>query len=270
MFVHNDWITSNLKNRMLDQKLNFIAKINVKKSNYCSLNFEKEANATAKLIKSNFDTKICVAFSGGIDSEYVVRVFHRNNIDFIPVIVLCDNNLQETKYAVDICKELNIVPEIIHLKNDDLKKIVFEDILIKLKSVGLYAAPHLFASYYAKRKNYTLVCGAEMLDSEGHISQTKIGLNDWDIYPYGLYPEVSVSIPFFYYTPNLFFSFVDSIDRCSNNTIQEFKSSLYGVKNRKKIRPTYSKINTNIFFQLKNNESKNYYIFDEVKDFNDC
>ena len=238
MFVKNNWMTTNLKERMLDPCLDFYANMEYQLSDI--LDFNIEADNVANLIRDDFNNKICIAFSGGMDSEYVVRIFHRNKIDFIPVIVLCNDNLSEARYALDVCRELNIQPEILHLKDKELRRIIYYDIVYRLKSVGLYAAPHIFASYYARQKNYTLVCGAEMLDTEGYVSQTKIGINDWDIYPFGLYPETSVSIPFFYYTYNLFFSYIKNIDRSSMDTIQDFKTKLYSVKNRPKIKPKYS------------------------------
>jgi hypothetical protein len=263
MFTKNNWLYSNIKQRINDPSIDLSVDIDLKNTIVKKLSFEDACDYNAIQIKNNYNKKIYIAFSGGMDSEKVVRVFHKNKIDFLPIIVLCDNNQEETQIAFDVCKELNLNPVVLHMSNNDLEYTIFIDILTTLKSVGIYAAQHIFASKFVSLEKGILVDGAEMIDSSGQIKNTNVGLNDWDIYPYGLLSNVSLSIPFYYYTPEIFYSFVQSIDEKSEDTIQIFKSKLYKINHRQKYRPKYkNKLCQLASFMINKNKklSKNYFV----------
>lgn len=264
MFTKNNWLYSNIKQRIIDPSIDLFVNINLRNITVKKLSFEDACDYNVNQIKNSYNKKIYIAFSGGMDSEKIVRVFHRNKIDFLPIIVICDDNKEETQIAFDVCKELSLDPVVLHMTENDLKYVLFIDILTTLKSIGIYAAQHIFASKFVTLEKGILIDGAEMLDSEGPIKNTKIGLNDWDIYPYGLLSNVSISIPFYYYTPEIFYSFVERVDEKSDDTIQTFKSKLYQIKNRPKYRAKYQNTLYKFahFMSEKNKKlSKNYFIF---------
>ena len=89
MFTKNNWLYSNIKQRIIDPSIDLFVNVNLKNITVKKLFFEDACDYNANQIKSNYDKKIYIAFSGGMDSEKIVRVFHRNKIDFLPIIVIC-------------------------------------------------------------------------------------------------------------------------------------------------------------------------------------
>lgn len=265
MFARNNWIYSNIKQRMVNPTLDLSVYLDLKDVKIENIKFEDACNMTAYQIKKDYsDKKIYISFSGGMDSENIIRVFHRNNIEFYPIIVVCNDNRQELKYAFKTCFELKLKPIILKMSDKHLQEIVFIDILNKLKGVGIYSAQHIFASRYVNYQKGILVNGAEMLvNTEGTIFNIPIGLLDVEIYTYALLSNTSISIPFYFYTPQIFYSYVRSIDETSNETIQQFKSTLYNIENRIKYRPIYNDRLLKMMLEISNINkkiSKNYCI----------
>ena len=264
MFCKNDWIYSNYKEKIKNPELDLLLSTNLKNTLVKKMSFEEACDYTAIQIKNDHHKKIHICFSGGIDSEKVVRVFHRNKIDFVPLIVLCDNNFEETKNAFDVCLELNLNPLILTMHENDLNAVVFLEILGTLKSNNMFCAPEIFACKNVTTDRGIIVDGGEPLDCLDVIKNTKFGLAQGDAYAYCLYTEKSIAVPFFYYTPEIFYSYVDNVDLSSEDNVQLFKSKLYGLKYRPKYRPKYpQKIDRLIQWKAKENEkiSKNYFVF---------
>lgn len=80
------------------------------KSEWQPRDWRTECIETARLIRSNTNLPIHVMFSGGIDSEVVVRSFHAAGIPICAAILRFkdDLNLHDIRYAVDSCEALAI------------------------------------------------------------------------------------------------------------------------------------------------------------------
>ena len=87
-----------------------------------------------------YTSKLNVFLSGGTDSESLLRCFHEQKIPVTPVIIIHEHfpNSPETTIALDLCKELNLVPNIFAL---DLVKLydsgIFPDMAIKYQTAYL-------------------------------------------------------------------------------------------------------------------------------------
>lgn len=87
----------------------------IDKDYFRTSNWLNEQYRTATLIKEDFGKDFVVMFSGGTDSEIVLRIFKHLNIKHRTVFIKFKNdyNLHDLKYAVDITTELDIPLEIV-------------------------------------------------------------------------------------------------------------------------------------------------------------
>ena len=75
------WLTTNIKNRLQNPNCDFEVYIN--KTSFEKVNFEQASDSVALSIANE---KIFVGFSGGYDSEFIIRCLHRNKIPFTKLI----------------------------------------------------------------------------------------------------------------------------------------------------------------------------------------
>jgi hypothetical protein len=85
----------------------------------------EETLLSAEYMYDNKTGKLLLMLSGGLDSEYVFRVFHYLKFDFTPVIFrligkyhYTDYNHNDIKYAFELCKKYNITPVVIEFNFD--------------------------------------------------------------------------------------------------------------------------------------------------------
>jgi hypothetical protein len=95
--------------------------------------FNEECEATAALIRDTVAGPITVLFSGGVDSEVVIRAFHAQKIPIRVAILQFDDNLNihDVSFAVVCCEQLGLPYKLIPL---DIKKFLDDE-------VYNYAAP---------------------------------------------------------------------------------------------------------------------------------
>jgi len=77
--------------------------------------YYEEIVSTAEYIYANKEGKLHVLYSGGLDSEYICRVFLAMGIDFVPVIIRLNGpgiiyNQHDIQYAIDFCSTRNLSP----------------------------------------------------------------------------------------------------------------------------------------------------------------
>ena len=96
MTTYNNWIESNMRFRLAVPSADY--ELYVRPYPFKEMSFQDAADHTAKLIYENHK-KIYVSFSGGADSDFVVRCFHRNKIPFKVILVKTSGNEEELSYA---------------------------------------------------------------------------------------------------------------------------------------------------------------------------
>lgn len=90
--------------------------------------FKEECYATARLIRDTVNEPITVLFSGGADSEIVVRAFHDQHIPIkVAICQFSDNlNIHDVSFAVVCCEQLGIRYNLVPL---DIRKFWSSEVM---------------------------------------------------------------------------------------------------------------------------------------------
>jgi hypothetical protein len=232
--THNNWISTTLDLVPYNYYRDF--QIFVAPHEYKKLSFTNATYYTCELIASRY-SNLYVAFSGGLDSEYIVRAFHRLQVPFIPVIVPFSNE-KESSYALSVCKELNLNPVVIDTDEEKFFKCFLEQVLLKYNSPAYNVTQQILALEYTNSVGGTLILGNNMiLDGDSIITNNKyLDTNEWDFYATHC-SEPDTAVNFFVYTPEIAYSIMPDTEGISWNS---YKSRLYSVSYRKKLKPVYS------------------------------
>jgi hypothetical protein len=249
MITKNNWFDCNVSDRVIDKDLDF--KVTITPYDFKRMTVE-QASVYAALEISRVYSKIYISFSGGLDSEYVIRLFHRLNINFKPIIVECGNK-EETEIAYSVCKELNIIPMTILVEEKTLLDYYENVIFTKYNSTGINSTHMHFAAEYVNEVGGILLTGIHLNnDNSGHSNNSFAVTSEYDFHVDSEYKNV---IHFFIYTMELTYALLQH-SSCHENW-DEYKNEIYGLNFREKIRPKY---NTNIeekVFCMSNNRKYN-------------
>ena len=232
----NNWINDNIFSERMTENY----EVNMKPYPFKPLNFYDAAQQAAIKISEKYKN-LYVGLSGGIDSEYVLVCFHKLKIPIIPLIILCEGNEEETKYAFKICKKLNIIPKVITCSNYEILDICVNFIYKKMKGVGFQSATRAHAMHYVKNNGGTLICGDSIIgDGNRLIRDSEYTMDEWAGY-------FGYEIGFFTYTPELTYSMIsgNTLDG-ENMSWKEYKSKLFGLEMRDKMSYIYPKNNQKI------------------------
>lgn len=234
MITKNNWITSNLPDRYTNPNTDFLLTFNPYP--FKKLKFEDAVELTVKEIASKY-SNFYLALSGGYDSEFILRTFHKFDISIKPIIVKCGNDA-ESAYAYKACRELNITPIEITITDDQFIEYFYEKIYKKFNGIGFHATQVLFAAEYVEKQGGTLLTGGHFIGTNHtNISHDWGSTCEWDFYTDYIYPAVN-KIDFYLYTIELIYSmFPDHTD----GNWSYYKHKLLGLEYREKIRPVYSK-----------------------------
>jgi hypothetical protein len=230
MTTHNNWIESNIQSRLTIPSTDY--QLLVRPYPFKEMAFQEAADHTAKLIYEKHKN-IHVALSGGADSDFVLRCFHRNDIPVKPIIVKTSGNSEEMAYAFKSCDELNIVPIVLVLSDEQYLKMYFDYVMKKIHGYGIFAIPSVYACEYAKTNDGVLVIGEHLLEGEkpddNGVLTIRPASNEWDFYNECFVGD-EYNIPFFMYTIELIHAMTKAIHK--HDPIAKFKCDLYGVEQR--------------------------------------
>lgn len=227
------WLSTNLHKRLSDHSLDF--QVEISQTSFAAVKFDDAADHVAR---SLIGQKNFVAFSGGYDSEFVVRRLHKCRVEFTPIIVEIEGLEQERVYAYKTCNELNINPHVIKLSIKDCLQIYFSKIIKPLNGTAWPSAQYV-ACEYAASENGTFIDGGHCLgDGLDRIADQNFYLPEWDFYCHALFPNTHIC-NFFLYTPQIAYASLDAI-RASDETWSSFKSRIFNISCREKIRPQTS------------------------------
>jgi hypothetical protein len=260
MIIENNWLVTNIKSRLQDSFLEF--DVSITNYPYSVVSFETACNNVAKKIQ-NLNKPIYIGYSGGADSEFVVRLFNTLNIPFTSITVKGPGNFYEYEYASYLYKEL---PEI----NKHIIEISERDYVTNYVYVTKkmnFSAPNFIPSYvaakYAKSQNGIYITGDNVLDvgyAENNLML--VGFCEWDYYYDALIDE-NLAIPFFQYDLPIVRSVVDKMNISElsffKNTLYQtsFRPKLYGHYKNEKIR---NLINRMVQETVRKNPQKAYSI----------
>jgi len=241
MKTKNDWFTSNIAERFTDPGSPFDVNINLYP--FKKIDFKSAVKLTIKEIANSY-SNLYVALSGGLDSEFVLRAFNQLDISIIPIIV-CYGNELENKYAYKVCKELSINPITISVSDNEYLECFTERIYKKFNGVGIHTTQVLFAADYVEKNNGVLITGNHLIGDGNEIisEENYASSNEWDFYVEYTHPSI-VHIDLLLYTLEIAHA---SLPTSNGNTWKNYKSELYNIKHREKIKPTYS---NDIIFKL--------------------
>lgn len=232
MATENNWLQTNIRNRLINPKSTFVVYINHR--DYEKISFDEASNRVVEKIINKHDN-IYVPLSGGMDSEYVFNCFLGHK--FTPIIVNTPANKLESTYAFRKCKDTGIQPIVIEKSEKEMVKIYYDEIYKKIRGKGYNSTASYIAGKYADEHNGVAIIGEHGYD----------GLNEWDFYNDALIHENN-SIYFFMYDPEIFSAMIDAYELGEDHQI--FKAKLYGIPLRQKMKYTYSEDSYKIIQQL--------------------
>jgi len=231
MATENDWVDTNIYERLLVKGMAYYVRL--RPYPFREMSFQDAADYTAKKIYEK-NKKIYVALSGGADSIFVTRCFHRNNIPFEVIIVKTSGNSKELQYAFSLCKKLNIEPIVLNLDNSEYLSIYYEEVIKKILGYGIYSVPSIHACRYARDNDGVLIIGEHMIEGEKPDEDGEIRLrpmmNEWDSYNECFVGE-QYTIPFFMYTLEIAYAMIDAIYD-DKEPVDMWKCKLYGIDYR--------------------------------------
>ena len=253
-----NWIETNLINRKKDPNIDF--QININKSKFERISFDQAANNTINQIVSSTTKNIFVAFSGGYDSEFIVRRLHSLKIDFTPIIVQTETGLgSERDYAYKTLRDLKIDAKILKLSNKEYVKLYHEKIIKELNGF-IWPSADLYACEYAKTENGIIINGfhiggfngipleAHYMDMENKVLESmknnhslmreqKYFLKEDMFYSSMLYQDLPAH-SLFLHNPQIILSMIDEV-RDTDLTWGDYKERVYRLSYRPKIREKF-------------------------------
>lgn len=220
-----NWITTNVKEQRINPKLDFDVKFNIEKVK--KLNFQEAAIEVSKNISEKFHKdKLYLSFSGGMDSEFILKTFKTCKIPILPILIKSPLNLIESERAIRYCKAENIKLEIIDLS---LKQVIREIIqtLIDLNNGTPYG---LYPLLLSKR------IGNNFLTGNGEPFHNQKTFYRHELFEHDYYTTTldNCPPPFFSYSPEIFKSMIREMDY-NSNSLNLSKSKLYNIEYREKI-----------------------------------
>lgn len=233
MLTKNKWLYTNLADRFTNKAADFSMGINLYP--FKEMSYQEAADYTCCEIAKDYD-KLYLALSGGMDSDFVLRCFHRNGIDIHPIIVVCGKQI-ENDYAYAVCDELGITPTIIEISERQLIDFYDEHIYRKFNGVGYNATQVLIVAEMVEKLGGTLITGNHFMGDGDDMITDDVYLisNEWDFYTDYCFVGCK-NIDFFLYTPEIAYAMMPR----DNITWNRHKEKIYQIEYRDKLRPVYS------------------------------
>jgi hypothetical protein len=242
MITKNNWIKTNIRDKINDPKGK--VKIDITPYEFQEVDFITACKNAANDLKHY--GKLYLAFSGGADSELVLRIFHLENVDFVPIIVVTPYNTEELKWAFKVCDELNMTPKIIEVGEKEFIKL-YKDIVYPL-----FNWEYVF-SYVCAKIAYDE--GRKFVRGVNIIGGDRNGVVYPGVYEFDFYSDIyfgeDFEIPFHLYSLEIVYKTIEFIKDQDEGT---FKSQLYGTEYRPKMPFKYSKLIVNSMSYLRKNK----------------
>ena len=114
--THNDYFTTTGTGLDWTVNINKCTKKHIE-------DFYNELINAARIIYDQADSKITLMYSGGLDSEFMLKIFKKAKIPFnVAIISYGHYNKHDTQYAFEYCDAANITPIVVDINIDDFVK----------------------------------------------------------------------------------------------------------------------------------------------------
>lgn len=233
MASKNNWFTTNLNDRSIQNLCPF--EIKIQPYDFKVGVFKEEAKRVAIELMEKYDN-LYVAYSGGLDSEFVLKTFHENQLHITPILIDTPFNKEETSWAYNYCKNSNIKFELLtYSKNEIIDKL--KEKTVDVGRFSLLGGIPLVICDEVNKVNGKLLTGYgdPFVNIPGQqpdfpISE-ELAFSEWDYY-LDSYDESHPS-GFLTYDIGLFYSLIQQIKQdCST---QSAKYNIYELTSRRKM-----------------------------------
>lgn len=226
-----NWLTTNISDRWANHNVDF--SVCIRTTQFDEVSFDQAATDVVHKISNQ---KIFLAFSGGYDSEYILRKLHQQKIDFVPVIVELEGLEIERAFAYKALRELKIEAKILKLSLPEFLKIYYEKIFLTINGTAWPSAQYHVCEY-ASAENGIFVDGGHILgDGDDLVKDQNFYLPEWDFYCHTLFPKTQIC-NFFLHTPQIAYSTLMAIS--DDYSWADYKERVFQLRYRPKIRPQY-------------------------------
>ena len=259
MASKNNWFTTNINKRTIDNLEDF--EIKIAPYEFVDRGFYKNCELLAvELYEKYKNLHLC--YSGGSDSEFVLKTFTDLGLSITPVIILTPYNHRESSYAFKYCKENNIKFEVLEYSSEDAIQKMKEKTLGKGLFSLLGGMPMMICDEVNK-------AGGKLLTGYGdpfsilpavvpnHNISTTLEFSEWDYY-LDAYDDSHPS-GFFTYDLAVLYSLINEISYTEQISIA--KCNLYKVEPRIKL--FYDEELYKTFREMKNEKINKYNYFIE-------
>jgi len=221
MLTKNNWLKNNIKDRVKIENRLLPLEVILTPDTITSNSFNSAVDTVLKYLLT-LDQEIYLAFSGGIDSDYIFYKLVEWDIPFTPLICYFEGNKIEYQYALHTCKKFDITPQFFNLSEKDYLKYFIDEVK-PWGGGGLYSVPNLLLGKYAKEKGAKLLTGQDFITgSHDHCS---MGFNVYDFY--ADIDDDSIEIPFFLYNTDIVYHAVKNFN--PNISVGEWKYKLFEI-----------------------------------------
>jgi hypothetical protein len=204
--------------------------------------FHKEIDKAVCHIANTHPKRLFLAFSGGMDSEYVANALLRNKIQFTPLLLdIGRHNVDELWYAEHWCRTNNIEPYRISADPAKLLSFIEQYCVPKYLTVNLGGYINVFLADYVKKAHDGVLvtgCGDPTVNPAGIYTHDKV-IDDPTFYYWDIDVLLSVLRPgehprsVISYFPDTLHSYVYNYN--TQLTEQEAKAEMYDITIRPKI-----------------------------------
>lgn len=257
------WIQSNILDRTKNPNCDF--KVTMCKSNFDKVSLDEASNNISYTLK---DKKLVVSYSGGYDSEYIVKKLYQLKIEFIPIVVCVEGLEDEAARAFDFLNSLSIEYKVVKVSKSEFIDIYYKHIFKKLNG-SIPAITQYVACNYAKDLDAIYVNGCSSSgDGETLVQNMNYYFTESSFYHYAWMPEEKIC-NFFMHTPQIAYSFLNELND-TDITWAQAKCRVYDLPYREKtyIRkgwsPEVEYIVINLLEQVRKHRSNpRYYVGDK-------
>lgn len=202
-------------------------------------NYFLESQRAAELVWAQKSGKVYIMYSGGVDSEYTLKLFHSMGMPVVPVIVRLtpSYNDHDTDYAFRFCRSVGLEPLVIDI---DFDHFVRSGLILDIaRSAELDIFQYPATLHAISQLDGTVICSTGEPAVRLENGTWNVIFNQYDYTFFKYFEKHSITgTPFFIaYTPEMLFSFIldPRVNDLVNNRIKGklgHQSSKFIIYNR--------------------------------------